>query len=243
MRREITGWFSPALQKEMPIAVYGHHGFALLLIPTAGADYLEYERFQLIEYLAPHINSGKIKVFSVDSMNYESWMNNEMQGEHKAIRHNQFNAYIHNEVVAFIKNNTSQETPVIVAGASFGALHSMNLFLKRPDLIDGVIAMSGVYDLTEYSRGFFDEQVYYNSPTHYIPNLTDHAILEQIRSSRHIHILTGSGDHEDPSAARKFSEILYNKGIDNELSIWGSEWKHDWPTWRAMLPLFIDTRF
>ena len=61
--------------------------------------------------------------------------------------------------------------------------------------------------------------------------------------SRHIHILTGSGDHEDPSAARKFSEILYNKGIDNEISIWGSEWKHDWPTWRAMLPLFIDTRF
>ena len=102
MKREITGWFSPALQKEMPIAVYGHHGFALLLIPTAGADYLEYERFQLIEYLAPYINSGKIKVFSVDSMNYESWMNYEMQGEHKAIRHNQFNAYIHNEVVPFI---------------------------------------------------------------------------------------------------------------------------------------------
>lgn len=243
MKREITGWFSPAVQKDMPIAVYGHHGFALLLIPTAGADYLEYERFQLIEYLAPYINSGKIKVFSVDSMNYESWMNYEMQGEHKAIRHNQFNAYIHNEVVPFIKNNTSQETPIIVSGASFGALHSMNLFLKRPDLIDGVIAMSGVYDLTEYSRGFFDEQVYYNSPTHYIPNLTDHAILEQIRSSRHIHILTGSGDHEAPDAARNFSGILYNKGIDHELSVWGNEWKHDWPTWRAMLPLFIDTRF
>ena len=243
MKREITGWFSPALQKEMPIATYGHHGFALLLIPTAGADYLEYERFQLIDYLSPYINSGKIKVFSVDSMNYESWMNYEMQGEHKAIRHNQFNAYIYNEVIPFIKNNTSQETPIIVSGASFGALHSMNLFLKRPDLIDGVIAMSGVYDLTEYSRGFFDEQVYYNSPTHYIPNLTDHAILEQIRTSRHIHILTGSGDHEDPDAAKKFAEILYSKGINYELSVWGTEWKHDWPTWRAMLPLFIDTRF
>ena len=243
MKREITGWFSPALQKEMPIATYGHHGFALLLIPTAGADYLEYERFQLIDYLSPYINSGKIKVFSVDSMNYESWMNYEMQGEHKAIRHNQFNAYIHNEVVPFIKNNTSQETPIIVSGASFGALHSMNLFLKRPDLIDGVIAMSGVYDLTEYSRGFFDDQVYYNSPTHYIPNLTDHAILEQIRTSRHIHILSGSGDHEDPDAAKRFAEILYSKGINYELSVWGTEWKHDWPTWRAMLPLFIDTRF
>ncbi len=243
MKKESTSWFSPSVQKEMPIAVYGSYGFALLLIPTAAADYLEYERFQLLDYLAPYINSGKIKVFSVNSMNNESWMHKDMQGEHKAIRHNQFNQYIYNEVIPFIKNNTSQETPVIVSGASFGALHSMNLFLKRPDLIDGVIAMSGVYDLTEYSKGFFDEQVYYNSPMHYIPNLTDHSILEQIRQSRHIHILTGCGAHEAPDAARAFAGVLYNKGITYELSVWGNEWKHDWPTWRAMLPLFIDTRF
>lgn len=243
MKREISNWFSPALQKDMPIAVYGDYGFALLLIPTAAADYLEYERFQMIEALAPYINAGKIKVYSVNSMNKESWMDYGIKGEHKAIRHNQFNEYIFNEVVPFIKNDSSWETPVIVAGASFGALHSMNLFLKRPDLIDGVIAMSGVYDLTEYSRGFFDDQVYLNSPTHYIPNLTDHAILEQIRTSRHIHILSGCGEHEDPEAARKFAGILYNKNINYELSIWGTEWKHDWPTWRAMLPLFIETRF
>lgn len=243
MKREISNWFSPALQKDMPIAVYGYYGFAVLLVPTAAADYLEYERFQMIEALAPYINAGKIKVYSVNSMNKESWMDYGIKGEHKAIRHNQFNEYIFNEVVPFIKNDSSWETPVIVAGASFGALHSMNLFLKRPDLIDGVIAMSGVYDLTEYSRGFFDDQVYLNSPTHYIPNLTDHAILEQIRTSRHIHILSGCGEHEDPEAARKFAGILYNKNINYELSIWGTEWKHDWPTWRAMLPLFIETRF
>jgi esterase/lipase superfamily enzyme len=119
----------------------------------------------------------------------------------------------------------------------------MNLFLKRPDLIDGVIAMSGVYDLKEYTKGFYDEQVYFNSPAMYMPNLTDHRVLDQIRSSHHIHILTGCGEYEDPEAARNFAGILYNKGINYELSVWGNEWKHDWPTWRAMLPLFIDTRF
>ena len=243
MKREIINWYSPALQKQMPIAQYGDYGFALLLIPTAAADYLEYERFQLIDYLAPYINNGKIKVFSVNSINTESWMHPDMPGEHKAIHHNRFNEYIYNEVIPFIKNATSYETPVIVSGASFGALHSMNLFLKRPDLIDGVIAMSGVYDLREYAKGFFDEQVYYNSPMLYMPNLTDHKILEQIRSSQHIHILTGCGDHEDPDAARNFAGVLYNKAIKYELSVWGNEWRHDWPTWRAMLPLFIDTRF
>ena len=243
MDRSITSWFSPSLQKDMPIVTYGNYGFALLLVPTAGADYLEYERFQLIDYLAPFIDAGKMKVFSVNSINKESWMNKEMLGEHKAIRHNQFNEYIYNEVVPFIKNATSWNTPIITCGASLGALHSMNLFLKRPDLINGVIAMSGVYNLSEYTDGFFDEQVYYNSPVHYMPNLTDHGILEQIRSSHHIHILTGSGDHEAPDAAREIAGILYNKGINYELSVWGNEWRHDWPTWRAMLPLFIDTRF
>lgn len=243
MKRELTSWYSPALQKEMPLAKYGDYGFALLLIPTAAADYLEYERYQLIDYLAPYINSGKVKVFSINSFNNESWMHPDMPGEHKAIHHNRFNEYIFNEVIPYIKNNTSWETPVIVSGASFGALHSMNLFLKRPDLIDGVIAMSGVYDLREYSNGFFDDQVYLNSPMLYMPNLTDHSILEQIRKSRHIHILTGTGEYEDPEAARAFAGVLYNKGINYELSVWGNEWKHDWSTWRAMLPLFIDTRF
>lgn len=243
MERHLSSWYSPSLEKEMPVVMYGHYGFALLLVPTAAADYLEYERFQLIESLAPQINGGKVKVFSVNSINNESWLNNEMQGEHKAIRHNQFNNYIYNEVIPFIKNNTSEGTPIIIAGASFGALHSMNLFLKRPDLIDGVIAMSGVYNLEEYTKGFYDEQVYFNSPIHYVPNLSDHNILEKIRSSKHIHILTGSGDYEDPDAAKEFAGVLYNKGITYELSVWGNEWKHDWPTWRAMLPMFIDTRF
>src|ERR1700712_4758029 len=181
MKKELASWFSPALQKEMPIVAYGYYGFALLLVPTAAADYLEYERFQLMDTLAPYIDGSKVKVFSINSINNESWLNNEMLPEHKAIRHNQFNEYIFNEVIPFIKDNTSKDTPIITCGASFGALHSMNLFLKRPDLINGVIAMSGVYDLTEYTKGYFDDQVYFNSPMHYIPNLTHHETLEQIR--------------------------------------------------------------
>ncbi len=243
MKRELHNWFSPALQKDMPLAVYGDYGFALLLVPTAAADYLEYERFQLIDTLQPIIDSGKVKVFSINSINTESWMNNEMEPAHKAIRQNQFNEYVFNEVIPFIKNATSWNTPIITCGASFGALHSMNLFLKRPDLINGVIAMSGVYNLTEYTKGFYDEQVYYNSPAHYIPNLTDHHILEQIRSSHHIHILTGSGNYEDPNASKDFAGVLYGKGITYDLDVWGADIHHDWPTWRSMLPYVLNNKF
>jgi esterase/lipase superfamily enzyme len=103
----------------------------------------------------------------------------------------------------------------------------MNLFLKRPDLINGVIGLSGVYDLTEYTKGYFDDDVYFNSPQHYMPNLTDHNLLEQIRKGSPVYIFSGSGPHEDPNASRSFASILYSKGINYELD----------------MPNFISTRF
>jgi esterase/lipase superfamily enzyme len=243
MDRHITSWYSPALNREMPIATYGHYGFAVLLIPTAAADFLEYERFQLIESIRPLIESGKCKVFSINSMNKESWMNYEMWGEHRAIKHNQFNEYVFNEVVPFIRNATSNDTMIYTSGASFGALHAMNLFLKRPDIINGAISMSGVYELTEYTRGFWDEQVYYNSPMHYMPNLNDSYYLNKIRASHHIHLLSGSGAYEDPDSARRLAGIFYNKGIWYDLDIWGQDVPHEWPTWRSMLPYVLGTKF
>ncbi|HEY0679894.1 MAG TPA: alpha/beta hydrolase-fold protein [Chitinophagaceae bacterium] len=243
MERHLFGWHSPSLNKEMPIVTYGHYGFALLLVPTAAADYLEYERFQLIDSLSHFIDSGKLKVYSINSINNESWLNNNMDPRDKVIRHNQFNDYVYNEVIPYIRTTSSHETPIIVSGASFGALHSANLFLRRPDLINGCIAMSGVYNLMEYTKGYYDEDVYFNSPMHYMPNLTDHNILEQIRRSQHIHIFSGSGPYEDPNSSREFASILYNKGIWYELDIWGQEWAHDWPTWRAVLPHYLSTRF
>ena len=242
MRREITSWYSPALNRDMPVVSYGHYGFAILMVPTAGADFLEYERFNLIQALAPLIDSGKCRIFSINSVNLDSWMNYSMLGEHRAINHNQFNEYVFNEVVPFIRNATSPETMIYSCGASFGALHAMNLFLKRPDIINGVISMSGVYDLTEYTRGYWDEQVYYNSPMHYVPNLSDPWYLDKIKASHHIHIFSGSGAYEDPDAGRRFTQLLYDKGIWCNLEIWDG-YPHEWLTWLQMLPYILANKF
>ncbi|MEO7176566.1 MAG: alpha/beta hydrolase-fold protein [Saprospiraceae bacterium] len=243
MERSITSWHSPSLNKQMEIVTYGHFGTALLLLPTAAADYLEYERFLLIDAIQPLIDSGKFKVFSINSINSESWLNTKMHPKHKAIRHQQFNSYVYNEVIPFIKANTSEDTDIIVSGASLGALHSANLMFKRPDLISGVIAMSGVYDLTQYTDGYFDTDVYFNSPVHYIPNLEDSFFLPLLQKSKHIHFVSGSGNYESPDASRTMSDILNKKGIPNTLDIWGPDMTHDWPTWRAMLPYYLESKF
>ena len=243
MHRELDSWFSPSLNKNMEIAIYGHYGFALLLIPTAAADYLEYERFLLLDVIEPFISAGKVKVFSINSINSESWLNSKMHARHKAIRHQQFNQYVAREVVPYIKHSTSEDTGIITCGASLGALHAANMYFRRPDLFAGTIAMSGVYDLTSYTDGYWDEDVYFNSPMHYLEQLNDDYYLPRLQRSNHVHLLSGSGDYESPDASRSFAALLNYKGIPHELDIWGPDMSHDWPTWRAMLPHYLGTRF
>ncbi len=243
MRRDITTWWSPNLDKNMEICAYGHYGTAILMFPSAAADYLEYERFYLIDSIAPFIESGKIKVYSINSINSESWLNDRISGRQKAIRHQQYNNYIVEEVVPFIFRDCDGQVPIITSGVSLGALHAANTLFRRPDVFDGTIAMSGIYDLKEYSKGYFDEDCYFNSPTDYLPNLTDQYWLNLLRSKHHIHILTGSGNYEDPGASLEIGNILQSKGISHDLDVWGGDYTHDWPTWRAMLPHVIGAKF
>jgi len=243
MKRVITKQYSAALNKEMDIIAYGDYGFALLLFPTAAADYLEYERFQMIDVLEPYIDAGKCKVYSINSINNESWLNDEMAPYDKAVRHQQFNDYVVNEVVPFIYNDCNGKVPIITCGASLGALHCANLFFKRPDVFAGTIAMSGSYDLSDYSKGYFDETCYFNSPMHYLPNLEDESILTDLRKSNHIHILTGQGNYEKPKATEEISLILNSKNVPNDAELWGTDIHHDWPTWRMMVPYILETKF
>ena len=43
----------------MPLVAYGHAGYPLLMFPTAAADYLEYERFHLVDAIKPFIETGR----------------------------------------------------------------------------------------------------------------------------------------------------------------------------------------
>ena len=239
MKREIHKWYSPSLNKDMEIVVYGHYGIPLLMFPTAGADFLEYERFQMIDSIAWFINEGKFKVYSISSINNESWLNRGMYPPHKSIRHGQYNQYIIEEVVPFIYNSCQSHVPIITTGASVGAYHAMNHFLRIPAVFRGTIAMSGVYDLKYYTRGHYDDHVYYNSPIDFLPNVNDENYLNQMRNNLGVVIASGQGDDEDPNSSIHLSNILNSKGIQHWLDLWGYDVKHDWPTWRDMLPYFL----
>ena len=66
----------------------------------------------------------------------------------------------------------------------------------------------------------------------------DEHILNQLRH-RSIIIASGQGPYEDPNAAKRMSDILNSKSIKHWLDLWGHDIRHDWPTWRQMLPYFL----
>lgn len=242
MNKEMYVWKSKNLSKDMEIAVYGHFGFSILLFPTFTDKYLENENNGLINSIENFVKNGKCKVYSIGSVNSESWLNKEISNEEKSNRHFEYNNYIIDEVIPFIYDNNGGVVPIITCGASLGAFHAVNHYLRRPDLFLGVIGLSGIYDLKYYSKEFFDENCYFNSPIHYLPGLNDNYWLSFLTSKHHVYILSGSGYNEQPGFSTHLSEILMMKNISHFIDIWGSEWGHDVKTWVAMLNHIIGTK-
>ena len=239
MKKETYHWFSSNLNKEMNLISYGYYGYALLMFPTAESDYLEYENSQTIDCIGNFINSGTLKAYSINSITGESWLNKDIAVVQKAILQQQYNKYIEEEVVPFINQHCGGSIPIIACGASIGAYLAVNAFFRRPDLFAGVIGLSGVYDLKEFTGGYFDDNCYFNSPVDFVSNLTDADILSELRN-KNIVIASGQGENEDPEASKDFSVILHSKGINHWLDLWGHDMPHDWPTWQKMLPYFLE---
>ena len=110
MERRTTSWFSPNLQMEMPLVAYGHAGQTLLMLPTAAADYLEYERFYLVDAIKSFIEQGLIRAYSINSVNRYSLLNEEMPPKLKAELLTRYDRYITDEVLPLIRNENGEDT-------------------------------------------------------------------------------------------------------------------------------------
>src|SRR3954469_15957114 len=189
MRRDITSWYSHNLNMDMPLVAYGHAGYPLLMFPTAAADYLEYERFHLIDSISHLIEEGRVRAYSINSVNRYSLLNEQASPQWKAELLTRFDKYITDEVLPLIRNDTgdSQARP-ITTGASLGAFLSANAYFRHPDSLRGVIAMSGSYDIRSYLRGYADDNVYFNNPIQYLSNLNDDYHLPLLHRADAIYI-------------------------------------------------------
>lgn len=239
MKKENHKWFSPALGKNMEFNVYGHAGRPILVFPAMCGSFYEYEDFKMVEAVEQFINDGKIILFTVDSVDSESWCNQNIHPADRALRHNQYDSYIIHEVVPFIHNITGR-TDIVTTGCSMGGYHAMNFYLRHPDVFNGVIALSGCYRLTFFVGDYCDDNVYFNSPLDFMPNCNDEWFLSRYREGQII-ACCGRGAWEDEMIhdTGELSRIFNEKEIPAWCDFWGYDVNHDWPWWRVQMPYFL----
>ncbi len=222
----------------MHLVRWGHFGTPVLLFPTAGGDAEEVERFHLIAAVRQLIDGGRIKVYSIDSVAGRAWVSGQHSGEYCSKLQNLFDAYIYREVVPAIRADcNSDDLEILTAGASIGAFNAVATVCRHPDAFRLAIAMSGTFDLSKYLEGRMNQDFYFSSPLHYLPKLEGEQ-LDQLRQ-RLILLPTGEGNYEDIGQSWRMAHVLGAKGIPNRVDSWGADYHHDWPTWRDMLPRYL----
>jgi esterase/lipase superfamily enzyme len=217
MRKEVYTIESKILSKNVKIYIYGHYGTNILMFPITEDNPLEYEEIGLIASLSPLIEKGHIKVISVETNNLDSWLNTKISPKKKSDNHFLFNSFLTNELLQFIYNDNGTAVPIITAGANLGAFHAVNSYLRRPDIFLGSIAANGFYDIQWLSGSYYDENCYFNSPLHYLPNLTDDYWLSFLKSQNHLHLTVQEGNWDLINQAKSLGNILQNIGIPYQI--------------------------
>lgn len=237
--------YSPALNRDMECKVYGHAGRPVLFIPCQDGRFFDFENFHMADVLAPWIHEGKIMVFSIDTIDQETWSNANGDPRWRIERYEQWIRYITDEMVPFMREMVNQRNGwegypgIMVFGCSLGATHAANLYLRRPDLFDRLLSLSGIYT-AEYGFGnYMDDLVYQNSPVHYMENMpSDHPYIELYNKKKAV-LCSGQGPWELPDSTRRMDAIFREKGINVWVDFWGYDCSHDWCWWYKQTEYFI----
>jgi len=242
MNREYHRWHSPHLQRDMELLVFGHAGAKVLVFPTRDGRFHEYEDLGLVRSLTGQIEAGQLQLWCVDSIDWESFYCFWRHPAERIRRHIQFERYLLDEVMPMM--HVWNPHPCVIAhGCSLGAYHAANIAFRHPERFQKLVAFSGRYDLTidvEHFKnlfdGHYDDNVYFHTPTHFLPNLDCSWRLGHLRDMD-IALVVGA---EDPflDNNRRLSAILDAKGIGHRLLVWQGR-AHRGRYWRRMAPLYL----
>lgn len=242
MHREFHRWHSPRLGRDMELLVFGHAGAKVLVFPTRDGRFHEYEDLRIVDSLAGKINAGHLQLWCLDSLAWESLYCFWCHPADRIRRHIQYEEYILNEVMPLMSSKNHHPC-TIAHGCSLGAYLAANMAFRYPQFFHKLAAFSGRYDLTmnvesfqDLFHGYYDENIYFHTPTHFLPNLDCDSRLNHLRRMD-IVIAIGA---EDPflDNNRHLSSILHSKGIGHSLHVWGGR-AHRGHYWRKMAPLYV----
>lgn len=236
VNREYHKWLSPALGREMELLIFGHAGSPAIAFSTSCGRFFDFEDHGMVDAIRDKIECGHLQLFCVDSVDAESWYNRTVVPRARIARHLRYEQYLLQEVLPLVRyRNTA---PILAAiGCSFGGYHAVNLALRHPEIFTNILVMSGALDPSPFLSGYYDQDCYFNLPTHYLPNLEDPRYLDLYR--RNTFILAAGYNDNCRSVNEQMTHLLHAKDIPCRFDIWGDNASHDWPTWQRMIQTYL----
>ena len=245
MRKEFVSFYSENLGREMPMTIYGHAGRPVLFIPCQDGHHGDFEGFHMTDVFYDWIESGRCTVFSIDTIDAETWSDKAGDPYHRIRLHERWIDYITREAVPFIRQKTNENNGwdgfpgIMTFGCSMGATHALNLYLRFPDLFDRCMALSGVYNASFFLGDYMDEVVYRNSVTDYMANFPPyHPFIEEYNRHKAV-VCVGMGAWEIPWSTQFLDQKFHELDIHIWVDYWGADVNHDWPWWYKQAAYFL----
>lgn len=234
MNREHHRWYSERLGRDLDALLYGHGGEPVLLLPTSYGRFYQNEDAGLIHAIADQLEHGRYMVLCVDGIDEETYLNKHAHPHDRVARHELYEEYLLNEAVPFLRRRSSGGR-LTIGGCSFGGFHAVNIGLRHPEVFQRVLTMGGQFETAEFLDGYHDNRVFFNSASQWLPSAPDWH-LEALRAQQ---IILAAGEHDFCRGSNeRLSQLLWSKGVPNELAIWGGE-THDWPGWHRMIAHYL----
>ena len=241
MKRELVSRYSENLDRYMDLIVYGEGGYPVIVFPTQDSPCTNWEDFGLIDTIDDYVGSGMLQLFCVSNVDKESWSAADRDKGERAELVEAYYRYVADELTPLVHELSGSAQRPLLAGCSMGATHSVIFALRRPDLFQGCIALSGVYDAKYFFDGWMNETLYASSPTDFLPNMSaDHPYID-VYNQRQLVLCVGRGAWEDEGVRTQhiLDDAFRRLGIGAWCDFWGTDVNHDWPWWKKQIRYFL----
>lgn len=233
--------YSDCLGRDMEFKVYGSGGKPVLAIPGERGRFFQWEETGMVDALKSELERHRLQLFVADTIDAETVCNQWGDPYHRVRMHEGWYHYVVDELVPRIEELNATGQDLLVVGCSMGAYHAANFFLRRPDLFDGVIALSGAYDTYRMYQGYMDEVAYANDPCVSLSGMSlDHPYIDMFNRRRMVFCCgQGSGEENSLVATRRLEQVFLRKGIRARMDYWGFDVDHSWFWWNQQMPYFL----
>ncbi len=231
---------SAILGKDMHVNVYGKKGLPVVMFPTLAASPESLEDAGVVDELAEYLDSGIIQLFCTETVDQESWAADGDPKE-RARRQETYYHYVVDELVPLVHKVSKSTARPLAMGCDMGATHAAIALLRRPDLFQGCVCLSGSYDARRYFGDWMDATLYDNTPNAFLPQMPlDHPYVA-VYNQRQLLFCTGQEASEADSlrCTREMDANLVRLGVEAWCDYWGGDVTHSWYWWKKQLRYFL----